>query len=136
MSVLASPIVLAFDKKPLTINNATGHHTLTLEVAISKEEQATGLMFRRSLGPDEGMIFIYPEDQEITMWMKNTYVPLDMIFLRRNGTVLRIERNTEPLSERVIASGGQARAVIELRAGSANRLGIEVGDKIDFPGLQ
>ena len=96
----------------------------------------TGLMFRRSLGAGEGMIFIYPHDQDITMWMKNTYISLDMIFVRHDSTVLRIERNTEPLSERVIASGGNARAVIEMIAGSAERLGVKAGDKIDFPGFK
>ncbi len=136
VSALTSTNPLALDKKPLTVDNASGHHTLLVEVAVSKEEHMTGLMFRRSLGANEGMIFIYPEDQEITMWMKNTYIPLDMVFLKHDGTVLRVEQHTEPLSERVISSGGQARAVIELNAGSAERLGIEAGDRIDFSVLQ
>jgi uncharacterized protein len=127
---------LALEKKPLTIISATGRHDITVEVAASREEQMTGLMFRRSLGPSEGMIFIYPQDQEITMWMKNTYISLDMIFLKRDGTVLRVERNTEPLSERVISSGDIAGAVVEMIAGSAERLAVKRGDKIEFAGLK
>lgn len=136
MSALNPTSLLALEKKRLTINSAAGSHTIMVEVAVTRDEQMTGLMFRRSLGADEGMIFIYPQDQEITMWMRNTYIPLDMIFLRRDGTVLRIERNTEPLSERMISSGDRARAVVEMAAGSARRLGIEPGDRIDFPGLK
>lgn len=89
-------------------------------------------MFRTSLGADEGMIFLYPQDIEITMWMKNTYIPLDMIFVKHDGTVLRVEENTEPFSERVISSGGNARAVIEMKGGSAVALGIKAGDKIEY----
>jgi uncharacterized membrane protein (UPF0127 family) len=136
MAAVTSTSLFALERKPLTINSATGPHTITVEVAKTREEQMTGLMFRRSIGADEGMIFIYPQDQEISMWMKNTYIPLDMIFIRHEGTVLHVERDTEPLSERIISSGDQARAVVEMAAGSAQRLGIEPGDRIDFPDLK
>jgi uncharacterized protein len=134
--LITSAGVHALEKKPLAIITASGSHKVTVEVTSSKEEQTTGLMFRRSIGPDDGMIFLYPQDQEITMWMKNTYIPLDMIFVKSDGTVLRIEENTEPLSERIISSEGNARAVIEMKGGSAARFGIKPGDKIDYPAFK
>jgi uncharacterized membrane protein (UPF0127 family) len=89
-------------------------------------------MFRKTLGDEEGMIFIYPQDGPISMWMKNTYISLDMIFVRSDGTVQRIAADTEPFSEATISSGDKVRAVIEMKAGSAKRLGIKSGDKVDF----
>lgn len=135
---LATPAgSIALDKQPLAIVTASGRHQVIVEVARTKQEQATGLMFRRSIGPDEGMIFLYPQDLEITMWMRNTYIPLDMIFVKRDGSVLRVEENTEPLSERVISSESDtARAVIELKGGSAARLGIRAGDKVEYPAFK
>lgn len=126
----------ALEKKPLSIITASGQHNVTVEVALTREEQAAGLMYRTELGDDEGMLFFYPQEFEITMWMKNTYIPLDMIFVKRDGTVLRVEENTEPFSERVISSHGKARAVIELKGGSAARLGIRPGDKIKYGSFQ
>lgn len=126
----------ALEKKPLTIMTTTGHRLITVEVASNAQEQAFGLMFRRSLAADAGMIFLFPDDQEITMWMKNTYIPLDMFFVTHDGTISRIEENTEPLSERVISSGAPARAVIEMKGGSAAQLGIKPGDKIEYPDLK
>ncbi|MEJ2117440.1 MAG: DUF192 domain-containing protein [Alphaproteobacteria bacterium] len=122
----------AFEKKPLAIITATGRHELTVEVASTSHELQQGLMFRRSLGAGEGMLFIYAKPHEVKMWMKNTYISLDMVFVRENGTVLRVERDTEPFSLRTIESGGPAIAVIELLAGSADRLGIKSGDKVDY----
>jgi len=122
---------LALEKQPLTFVTAGGRHQFTVEVAATQREQSQGLMFRQSIGENEGMIFIYPSDQEIAMWMKNTYISLDMIFVQRDGSVLRSERRTEPFSERVIQSGGKARAVIEVSAGTADRLGLKQGDKVE-----
>jgi uncharacterized membrane protein (UPF0127 family) len=124
--------VAAFEKKPLAIITATGRHEIVVEVASKPHELRQGLMFRRSLGANEGMLFLYPRPQEIQMWMKNTYISLDMVFIREDGTVLRVERDTEPFSLRTIKSGGPAIAVIELLAGSADRLGIKSGDKIEY----
>lgn len=130
LSTLSS--VLAFEKQPLTFVAASGRHVFTIEVAVSPQEQMQGLMYRQSLGANEGMIFVYPRDQEIAMWMKNTYISLDMIFVRSDGSILRIERSTEPFSERVINSGDKARAVIEVKAGTADRLGLKPGDKVEY----
>jgi uncharacterized protein len=122
----------SLETKPLTIITASGNHRIKVEVADSDPERNMGLMFRRSLAEDAGMIFIYPQDGPISMWMRNTYIPLDMIFVRSDGTVHRVESDTQPFSEQTISSGGNVRAVIELKAGSAERLGIKAGDKVDF----
>lgn len=126
----------ALEKQALTFVTSAGNHTITVEVADSDQERSTGLMFRRSLGDNEGMIFLYPHEQEITMWMRNTYIPLDMIFVRKTGVIHRIEKDTEPFSERIIPSNGEVLAVIEMKGGSAARLGLKSGDKVDYPAFQ
>jgi uncharacterized membrane protein (UPF0127 family) len=123
----------ALEKQPLTFLTASGKHRITVEVADSDQERSTGLMFRKSIGDEEGMIFIYPQDEPISMWMKNTYISLDMIFVRSDGTVQHIAADTEPFSEATISSGEKVRAVIEMKAGSAKRLDIKSGDKVDYP---
>ena len=128
-------LAAALEKQPLRFITATAEHPIAVEVARTEQERATGLMFRRSLPENEGMIFLYPQDGPIAMWMKNTYIPLDMFFVRADGTIHRIEEHTEPFSESTISSEGDVRAVIEMIAGSAERLKIKAGDKVDFAGL-
>jgi uncharacterized membrane protein (UPF0127 family) len=126
----------ALEKQPLTFVTSSGKHGITVEVADSDQERSAGLMFRRSLADDAGMIFLYPREEHVTMWMKNTYLPLDMIFVRRDGTIHRIEEHTEPFSESVISSNGKVLAVVEMKAGSASRLGLKPGDKIEHPAFR
>ncbi len=116
----------------LQIEPASGEasRTLEIEVADSDQEKALGLMFRTQLADGEGMLFFYGPERDITMWMHNTYIPLDMLFIRADGVIHRIEVKAEPLSDRVIASGGPAAAVLELAGGAAERLGIKPGDKV------
>jgi uncharacterized protein len=114
----------------LTLVTATGEHTFEIEIADTPEEKARGLMFRRSLADNAGMLFPYgPPAQEATMWMRNTYISLDMVFIRADGVVHRIEHGTEPFSERVISSEGPVSAVLELKAGIASRIGLKAGDR-------
>lgn len=120
-------------RESLKIVTASGDHTFQIEIAETMDEKARGLMFRRSLADDAGMLFPYAPAQEITMWMKNTYVSLDMVFIRGDGIVHRIETATEPFSERVIPSNGDVTAVLEIRAGIANRIGLKAGDKVVHP---
>jgi len=80
---------------------------------------------------DQGMLFLYDSSQKINMWMKNTFIPLDMVFIRSNGIVHRIETDTEPFSERIISSGGEVIAVLELNAGTSARLQLKAGDRIE-----
>ena len=117
-------------KDRLTLKTATGEHVIEIEVAETTEEKALGLMYRPKVPPNTGMLFPYATAQELTMWMRNTYASLDMIFIKADGAVHRIEYGTEPLSERVIASQGLVTAVLELAAGEAQRLGLKPGDRV------
>ena len=92
-----------------------------------------GLMFRRALPEGHGMLFDFKREQEVTFWMKNTYISLDMIFIRGDGRILRIAENTRPLSQRLVQSGGNARAVLEVIAGTANKLGLAPSDRVAHP---
>ncbi len=114
----------------LTLVTASGERTIEIEIAESPEDKMRGLMFRTSLDDDKGMLFPYGDPQEVTMWMRNTFIPLDMVFIRGDGTVHRIEARTEPMSERIIASKGKVTAVLELAGGAAERLGLKAGDKV------
>ena len=114
----------------LEIVSKTGVHVFSVELAVTDEQRARGLMERRSLPEGHGMLFKFEPDQVIQMWMHNTYISLDMIFIRGDGRVLRIAENTTPLSDRIISSGGAARGVLEVIAGTARKLGIAPGDKV------
>jgi uncharacterized membrane protein (UPF0127 family) len=117
-------------REPVTLVTAAGNHVIDVEVAQTAEEKALGLMFRTSLPEQSGMLFPFDAPQEVSMWMRNTYVSLDMIFIRADGVVHRVESRTEPLSERVITSGGLVTAVLELAGGVAERLGLKAGDRV------
>src|SRR5262245_31994451 len=119
----------------LVLKTATGAHNFNIEVATTGQERALGLMFRRSLPENAGMLFIYDPPQPATMWMKNTFIPLDMVFISAEGTVHRIESNTEPFSTTTIPSDGDVVGVLELNAGEADKIGLKRGDKVIYPGL-
>ena len=117
---------------PLTISSAGKKHKFTVEVAGTVEEQAQGLMFRQKLAPDEGMIFPFPEPRPASFWMKNTVIPLDIIFVRSDGTVESIAANTTPYSLEPVRSGEAVAAVLELAGGRAAELSIDAGDKVEW----
>nr|WP_091135056.1 DUF192 domain-containing protein [Microvirga guangxiensis] len=104
-----------------------------VEVARNDADRAQGLMYRRSMAPDRGMLFDFGRVEPVSMWMQNTYLSLDMLFVRPDGTIARIAANTEPLSTRTIPSGEPVLAVLELNAGTAAKLGIKPGDRIEHP---
>jgi uncharacterized protein len=134
LAVLGSASRLsAVDLQPLEIVSKTGVHTFAVEMALTPEEQAKGLMFRRELPEGQGMLFDFQREQPAIFWMKNTYVSLDMIFIRADGRILRIAENTVPLSETLVPSGGPVRAVLEVVAGTAAKLGIAPGDRVAHP---
>jgi len=110
-----------------------GPVSFTVEYAITPKEKAQGLMNRKNLPQNQGMLFIYQKPKMITMWMKNTPISLDMFFINKNGVIRFIEEKTEPNSQRQIHSGGQVSAVLELVAGSAETYGIKVGDVVKLP---
>ncbi|HEX6603711.1 MAG TPA: DUF192 domain-containing protein [Sphingomicrobium sp.] len=117
---------------PLTIDSATGKHRFVVEVAKSPEEQERGLMFRRSLAPDRGMIFPYDPPVNAAFWMRNTLIPLDMIFVRADGTIARIT-TAQPLDETPVPAGEPVAAVLELAGGRAKELKVGPGDKVSWP---
>lgn len=117
----------------LEIVTATGAHPFHVEIADTIEERARGLMHRRTLPQDQGMLFNFQVEDRVGMWMKNTHIPLDMLFVSRQGRIVAIAADTQPMSERVISSGGPAFAVIELSAGAARRIGAAVGDLVRHP---
>jgi len=135
LALFAQASAFATGTGTLVLKTETGDHNFTIEVATTREEQALGLMFRRSLPENAGMLFIYQQPQPAAMWMKNTLIPLDMVFISPDGRVLRIETNTEPFSTVVIPSEGTVSAVLELNAGQADRIGLKRGDKVVYPGL-
>lgn len=119
--------------EPLDIVTASGAHRFFVEVMRTEAEHERGLMFRRSLPADHGMLFDFGSERAIQMWMKNTYLSLDMVFVSKSGRVVGLAENAEPLSERIIPSGAPAVGVIELNAGAAARIGLKVGDQIRHP---
>jgi uncharacterized membrane protein (UPF0127 family) len=116
---------------PLTIHSKTGVHQFTVEVAATPQQQETGLMFRRTLAGDRGMIFPYDPPQEAAFWMKNTLIPLDILYVRADGTIGRIV-NAHAMDLTPLPSGGPIALVLEIRGGRAEELGIKEGDKVSW----
>ena len=119
---------------PLTIRSGTRSHRFTVEVARTREEQAQGLMFRESLAGDRGMIFPFDPPQNASFWMRNTLIPLDMIFIRTDGTIARIAANTVPHSLEPVSGGEPVAAILEIRGGRSAELGIREGDRVEWAG--
>lgn len=116
---------------PLTITAADGKaHVFTVELALTPHEQEVGLMFRRELAADRGMLFDWGMPREVPMWMKNTLVPLDMVFIDGDGRITRIAENTVPQSLAIVPSEGPVKATLELQGGLTEKLNISVGDKV------
>ncbi len=119
--------------EPLTIVTASGPHEFSVEVMRTDAQRERGLMFRRFLPADRGMLFDFKTEQPVMMWMKNTYIPLDMIFIAKSGRVVGIAADTEPLSEHIIPSGAPVLAVLEVNAGTAAKINLKIGDKVRDP---
>jgi uncharacterized membrane protein (UPF0127 family) len=115
----------------LTIHSANGAHHFDVDVAKTAAQQERGLMFVRSLPANKGMIFPYDPPQSVAFWMENTLIPLDIIFIRPNGTIARITEG-KPLDETQLPSGEPIGAVLEIRGGRAHELGIRAGDKVSW----
>jgi uncharacterized membrane protein (UPF0127 family) len=130
----ASPADAA-GRQSLEIATAGGTRTFSVELAKTRPELDRGLMYRRSLPAGRGMLFDFGSVQPIAMWMKNTYVSLDMLFFDADGRISHIQRRTRPLSEDLVSSGGEVAGVLELLAGEAERRGIRTGDRILLPRL-
>ena len=133
LCALAGSGVQAASIQPLEIVTKNGVHVFSVEMATTDKERETGLMYRKELPDGKGMLFDFSPEQQISMWMKNTYISLDMIFIRADGRILRIAEHTEPQSLNIISSGGLAKGVLEVIAGTAQKYGIAPGDRVAHP---
>jgi len=117
-----------FASAPLIIETERGPVQFTVEMAVTKQQWERGLMFRKSIAPDAGMLFDLGDEKRVSLWMKNTLIPLDMIFIRANSTIVQIAANATPLSTDLVSSSRPVRAVLEIAGGRAAELGIKPGD--------
>ena len=131
--VLTLTSAWALDRNTVEIASKGGVHVFTVEIADTEAAREKGLMYRKSLPPGQGMLFDFHSDQPVRFWMKNTYIPLDMIFIRSDGRILNIAENTTPMSENEVPSAGPVQAVLEVRGGTARKLGIAPGDRVANP---
>ena len=133
-AAIAQAMVLPSDPTPLVVDTASGEKSFTIEVADDVAERSAGLMFRESMDDDHGMLFVFPQTQPVGFWMKNTPMPLDLIFIGQDG-VIRDILPGEPFSEALVAPDEPVRFVFELKAGTAARAGIKAGDKVRHPAI-
>ncbi len=124
-----------FGTGTLTIVGTSGTHRFKVEIARTEAQKEQGLMFRTRLAPDAGMLFVNAPPQPMAMWMKNTLIPLDMLFVGPDGKITNVASRAVPQSLRPIYSSGPALAVIELNGGAADRLGIVPGDRVESAAL-
>jgi hypothetical protein len=117
----------------LAVVTEQGRFSFTVEMAVTETQRGRGLQYRKSLAPDAGMLFDFGAPEPAAMWMMNTPIPLDMIFVAGDGRVVNVEARTQPGSLAVIRSAGAVRAVLEVNAGTAERLGIEAGSRVLHP---
>ena len=121
-----------FSNEKIEVSIYNKNITFNVEVAKTIEERRIGLMYRKKLLNNEGMLFIFPREKIIQLWMKNTYIPLDVIFISENKVIVDIKKNMEKLSETIVKSKVKSRYALEFNAGLINRLDIEIGDKVLF----
>lgn len=121
---------------PLIIETQSGPVSFSVELADTQEERAVGLMNRAEMASDHGMLFDFEQNRDVLMWMKNTILPLDMLFIGSDGVIEGIAANTVPFSEDIIASPGPIRYVLEINAGEAAARGILPGDRAMHPGIK
>ena len=139
LSFLATVFVLVqaacaqLEVTPLEVRSAETTHSFTVEIADTSETIQQGLMYRESLEPDAGMLFDFGLTRDASMWMKNTRIPLDMLFILESGEIVAIARNAQPFSLRSISPGVPVRGVLEIPGGRASELGIEPGDTVVHP---
>ena len=122
----------AANAEPLVIHAGGSAYKFEVEVVTTPETRAQGLMFRKAMPTNAGMLFIYPGEQAVSFWMKNTLIPLDMLFVKADGSIAHIAHNAVPMDETPIDSGAAVKAVLEINGGTANALGIKEGDKVEY----
>jgi uncharacterized membrane protein (UPF0127 family) len=136
LSPMARPAMAdSMRRETVVLATSAGSREISAEIAETEQQKQLGLMFRTSLGDMDGMLFVNARPEDVSMWMRNTYIPLDMIFIEPAGRVHRIEANATPFSERIIPSDGAVIGVLELKGGTAAKLGLKAGDRISSPSL-
>jgi uncharacterized membrane protein (UPF0127 family) len=125
------PLAACSSDTELTIHSATGDHRFTVEVVDTNETRAQGLMFRQELAPDAGMLFDFKEERPVSFWMMNTFIPLDMLFIKESGTIANIHVNARPHDRTGIPSDGPVTFVLEIAGGRSVELGIKAGDVVE-----
>ena len=128
--VMLLPAARGAEQQTLEIASKTGVHVFSVELAVTDDERARGLMYRRSVPDSYGMLFDFKRDQPVSFWMHNTYIPLDMLFIAGDGRIMHIAENAKPLSDALIPSQYPVRAVLEVIGGTAEKLGIKTGDHV------
>jgi len=118
----------------LIVHAGGSAYRFDIELATTPDQRERGLMYRKSLGANAGMLFMYPDEEPVAFWMKNTLIPLDMLFIKADGQIVHVARNAVPLDETPIASGQPVRAVLEINGGAADALGIKEGDTVEYKG--
>jgi hypothetical protein len=133
-AALSTPAAaVSFETDRLVIETPSGElHAFTVELAVNDKQRARGLMYRREMAADHGMLFLYDRVGLHSMWMANTYIPLDMLFIKPDGAVVHIAERTVPQSRRPISAGQRVKAVLELRGGTVDRLDIPVGSTVRY----
>lgn len=130
------PLAACSDESRLVVQTATGDHRFSVEVVDTPEKRAEGLMFRQELAPDAGMLFDFKEVREVSFWMRNTFIPLDMVFIAADGTVENVHVNARPHDPTGIPSGVPVRFVLEIPGGRSVEIGLEPGDKVEHPRMK
>ncbi len=132
-AILQEQSPAGLDQTIITVHSKGAAHKFTVEIARTADEQAYGLMNRQSLAPDRGMIFPYDPPQDVSFWMRDTFIPLDLLYVAPGGTIRHIEAQAVPLSLDPLVANGPVEAVVEIAGGRATELGIAVGDRVDWP---
>lgn len=130
VSAQEEPMRVPVDAQALNIQTASGEKSFGLEIADTDQKRSAGLMYRKDFPADRAMIFVFGEERPVMMWMANTPLPLDMLFVRNDGSIARVAENTVPFSKDIVASGEPVAFVIEVNAGIAAKLGIKAGDTV------
>jgi uncharacterized membrane protein (UPF0127 family) len=131
-----TPLAACSADNRLVIHSATGDHAFDVEVVDTPESRQRGLMYRTSLAPNAGMLFDFKQSEQVSFWMMNTYIPLDMLFIREDGTIANIHVNAVPHDRTGIPSDGPVMFVLEIAGGRSVELGIEAGDKVEHPRMK
>jgi len=136
-AILVLPLAAcSADETRLSIQSRTGDHQFIVEVVDTPETRARGLMYVQELADDAGMLFDFKEERPVSFWMRNTFIPLDMLFIEADGTILNIHVNARPHDTTSIPSAGPVQFVLEIPGGRSTELGIEAGDQVSHPRIK